>query len=155
MEANSARLVTAEMISILKREALRMGANVFLDEASPSKSYSRKHPGIKLVSFEKKENARRHFNKGVLASGKEQWNQAASHFRKAIEIDPNYKEAYYNLGNALDDTGDLKGAVENYRRAIEIDPNYSNAYHNLFILMETKGSAGELLEVFKLVEEQV
>ena len=38
VEANSARLVTAEMISILKREALKMGADAFMDEASPSKS---------------------------------------------------------------------------------------------------------------------
>ena len=38
VEANSARLVTAKMISILKREALKMGADVFLDETSPSKS---------------------------------------------------------------------------------------------------------------------
>ena len=149
MEANSARLVTAEMISILKREALRMGANVFLDEASPSKSYSRKHPGIKLVSFEKKENARRHFNKGVLASGKEQWNQAASHFRKAIEIDPNYKEAYYNLGNALDDTGDLKGAVENYRRAIEIDPKLKEAYYNLGSALDDTGDLKGAVENYR------
>ena len=45
--------------------------------------------------------------------------------------------------------------MENYRRAIEIDPNYSKAYYNLFLLMEVKGSAGELLEVMKFVEGQV
>ena len=38
MEANTARLVTAKMISILKREVLKMGADVFMDETSPSKS---------------------------------------------------------------------------------------------------------------------
>ena len=73
-------------------------------------------------------------------------------YRRAIEIDPNFKEAYNFLGFALKKTGDLKGAVENYRRAIEIDPNYSKAYYNMFILMEAKGSAGELLEAVKFVE---
>ena len=37
VEANSARLVTSAMINILKREALKMGADLFMDEASPSK----------------------------------------------------------------------------------------------------------------------
>ena len=56
VEANSARLVTSEMISILKREALKMGANLFMEEASPPKSKG-----------ERKENARRHFDEGKLA----------------------------------------------------------------------------------------
>ena len=72
--------------------------------------------------------------------------------RRAIEIDPKYSKAYYNLGNALKKTGNLKGAVENYRRSIEIDPKLKEAYNNIFILMKAKGSAGELLEVVKFVE---
>ena len=59
VEVNSARLVTSEMISILKREALKMGADVFMDEASPPKS-----------KREKKKNARRHFDEGMLANYK-------------------------------------------------------------------------------------
>ena len=60
-------------------------------------------------------------------------------FRRAIKIDPNYKEAYNGLGSALKKTGDLKGAVENYSKAIKIDPNYSKAYNNMGTALEKAG----------------
>ena len=52
-------------------------------------------------------------------------------FRKAIELDPKYADAYNNLGNALRGQKKLDEAIAAYRKAIELDPKYANAHNNL------------------------
>ena len=43
---------------------------------------------------------------------------AIENYCKVIEIDPEYSEPYNNLGDALSEIGDKKGAITNYRRVI-------------------------------------
>ena len=40
--------------------------------------------------------------------------EALEHFQKAININPNYAEAYSNLGNALGELGKFEEAIKNY-----------------------------------------
>ena len=47
---------------------------------------------------------------------------AIENYRKAIELDPEYKDVSCNLGKALLKVGDMKGAVDNLCRAFDIDP---------------------------------
>ena len=49
-------------------------------------------------------------------------------FNKAIELDPNYKEAWNNKGNALQNQGHYDQAIKCYNKAIELDPNYKEAW---------------------------
>ena len=56
-----------------------------------------------------------------------------SYFKKALKINPNYPEAYNNLGNSLKDTNDLDKAIESYEKAIELNPSYIDPYTNLAI----------------------
>ncbi|MGB7338491.1 MAG: tetratricopeptide repeat protein [Phototrophicaceae bacterium] len=51
-------------------------------------------------------------------------------YTKAIELKPDYADAYYNRGNSLQTNGDLTGAIQDYNKAIEIKPDYSEAYNN-------------------------
>jgi len=57
--------------------------------------------------------------------------QALTSYRRAIEINSDYAEAYFNLGTALSEQGQLESAIFNYLRAIELQPDNSNAYNNL------------------------
>ena len=57
--------------------------------------------------------------------------QAQVLLRKAIEIKPDFAEAYYNLGNILKDLENLKQAQVLLRKAIEIKPDFAEAYYNL------------------------
>ena len=59
------------------------------------------------------------------------WTRPSPAFHKAIELDPKYAEAHYNLGNALHHQGKLDEAIACYRKAIELDPKYANAHVNL------------------------
>ena len=48
-------------------------------------------------------------------------------FTKVLEIDSQFKEAYYQLGAAYLKNGKFECAVECARKALAIDPNYKDA----------------------------
>jgi tetratricopeptide (TPR) repeat protein len=60
-------------------------------------------------------------------------------YDKATEIDPEYKEAWYNKGIALADQGKYDDAIKAYDKAIEINPKYAEAWHNKGIALEKRG----------------
>ena len=60
----------------------------------------------------------------LLENHREDFDGAEAAYRRAIEIDPNYADAHYNLALLLE-PGGLDGAEAAYRRAIEINPNYA------------------------------
>ena len=49
----------------------------------------------------------------------------------AIQIKPDYADAYNNRGIAYDKKGDYDQAISDYNRAIRIKPDYAAAYSNL------------------------
>ena len=51
-------------------------------------------------------------------------------YNKALDLDPNYTEAYYNRGLAKDELQDYEGAIEDYNKALDLDPNDTYAYNN-------------------------
>jgi tetratricopeptide (TPR) repeat protein len=61
--------------------------------------------------------------------------EAESLYRRAIEVDPNYATAYYNLGTALSSLKRYAEAEAAYRKAIEIDPQDVGGYNNLGYLL--------------------
>ncbi len=58
-------------------------------------------------------------------------DEAIANYNKAISIDPDFAEAYNNLGIALKGLGRLDEAVESYNRAISINPDFAEAHCNL------------------------
>ena len=51
-------------------------------------------------------------------------------YNKAIELNPNYAEAYNYRGLAYNDKKYYEMALSDYNKAITFDPNYANAYNN-------------------------
>lgn len=60
-----------------------------------------------------------------------QYNDAISWFEKAIEIDNNYAEAYYNKGLCYELLKKLNIAREDYKKALELKPGYKKAQDGL------------------------
>ena len=52
-------------------------------------------------------------------------------YKDAINLRPNFSDAYNNMGNVLIRMGSLDAAIESYNQAITIEPNYAIAHLNL------------------------
>jgi tetratricopeptide (TPR) repeat protein len=66
-----------------------------------------------------------HYQKGVSLYQKRSYSKAAEELEKAIEINPDYKEAYYLLGYAYYKMGKIDLSREAFNQAYELDPKYS------------------------------
>lgn len=56
-------------------------------------------------------------------------------FRKAIDVEPDFAEAYANLGLLLERRHDKEGAENCYRRSLQLNPAYPETYLNLGALL--------------------
>lgn len=68
---------------------------------------------------------------GVVLKAKNQDTESITHYRKAIDLNPNYAEAHNNLGNALKDAKQLNEAIQCFERSIQLNPKNALPYSNL------------------------
>lgn len=78
------------------------------------------------------------YNIGVVLKEKGAVGEAETNFLKCIEIDPDFSDAYYNLG-CLYFGSDFIKSVFYFDRAITINPNYVDAHWNKSILLLKNG----------------
>ena len=62
---------------------------------------------------------------------KKKYDEAIIQYKKVIEINSNYKNAYNNLGLCYKNIKKYAEAIIQFKKAIEIEYNYKNAYYNL------------------------
>ena len=67
-------------------------------------------------------------------------------FDKAIEIDPEDADSYYNRAVTREELGDTEGAMSDYNDAIKYDPESEAAYLNRGILKHDQGRFREAIE---------
>jgi tetratricopeptide (TPR) repeat protein len=72
---------------------------------------------------------------------------------RVIELDPQNKFAYYNLGVIEQGRGELGRAESRYRTAIGIDPRFVAALFNLAILRAEAGATAEAIELYETIIE--
>ena len=70
------------------------------------------------------------YNLGLALKNQGQLEEAIVHYRRAINIWPDYVEAHYNLGGAYIEKGEFDEALAEYRRAIEIHPDQADLHNN-------------------------
>ena len=75
--------------------------------------------------------AKSHLEAGNAFVDQEQFTQAAVEYQKAIRLDPEYAEAYNNLGISLAEQGEMADAVKAFREAVRIDPEDAESQSNL------------------------
>lgn len=90
-----------------------------------------------------------HNNLGVSLIERGEREEAISHFRRVIEIDPVNTLGFYNLGNALARKGDFGEAIRNFRQAIKIDPTYASAHYNLGNILAAQGELEEAIKEYR------
>jgi tetratricopeptide (TPR) repeat protein len=62
--------------------------------------------------------------------------EAAEHFKQAVALEPQFCEAWNNLGVALAEIGDVKAAEAAFRTSLELDENCADAHYNLADLFD-------------------
>lgn len=80
---------------------------------------------------------------GIQALESEDWEVAASAFRRGIELDPESPSLRHRLGITLMMMGDSLEGVEQFEGAIRISPEYAQAHYSLGLLMEQSGQYEE------------
>ena len=92
------------------------------------------------------EQARMYRNDGLELQKQNNLDAAMSNYQKAVLLDPDFVDAYNDLGIIYEAAGQIEKAKEMYLKAIEIAPNYPNSYSNLALLYESqKDYAGAIL----------
>jgi len=76
-----------------------------------------------------------HLIRGKTALEARRYSEAIDEFRLAIKANRQSLPAHINLGAALVQTGDPKGAAASFAEALRIDPANANAHYNLAILL--------------------
>jgi tetratricopeptide (TPR) repeat protein len=82
---------------------------------------------------------RQHYNLGVVLARNGNLDHAIEQYRAALNVKPDYVDAYYNLGNALVRKGDAEAAIHNYRRALEFNPGFFKSYYNIAKILYGQG----------------
>ncbi len=66
--------------------------------------------------------AAQHNSNGIVHYEMEHWSIAKDHFASAVEADPNFAEAHYNLGLALNKLDLQAEATTHFKKAAELAP---------------------------------
>ena len=104
-------------------------------------------------------------HRGTAETKQGNWPQAEEHYRQALAIWPENREALYGLGQHAEAVGDVAGAIAYYRTAIYTnDPNQSSdgfrenngsRLMEYAILLSEAGQAKEALTIYRRAEHVV
>jgi Tfp pilus assembly protein PilF len=89
-----------------------------------------------------------YYQEGLASLDKDQQKAFVS-FQKAVNLDPNNKEARYGLGHILAMQGKLPQAEEEFRVATKLDESYSEAHTYLGQILEKQGRWTEAIASFR------
>lgn len=78
-------------------------------------------------------------NLGEVRRLQDRVEEAKTLHQKAVSIAPEFAEAHFNLGVALNQAGEGEGAVAAYRRALELNPRHGKARFNLANALREQG----------------
>jgi FKBP-type peptidyl-prolyl cis-trans isomerase 2/predicted TPR repeat methyltransferase len=76
-------------------------------------------------------------------------DETISWYAKAIQIEPRFTEAYYNLGVALQLSNRLDDAISAYQAVIKLKPDHRDAYHNLGNAYKDTGKPDSAMECYQ------
>ncbi|MCP4748871.1 MAG: tetratricopeptide repeat protein [Desulfobacteraceae bacterium] len=88
-------------------------------------------------------------DKGALVATYGNYPAAIKFYRKALTLDPNMSEAFYNLGLAYMELRKPNPALHNINQAISIDPDKHQYHYALARVYLLEGQENEALEKFK------
>ena len=73
------------------------------------------------------------------AEKQREYDKAVGHYTEAIDLNPEYAQAYNNRGIVYADKGEMDKAIQDYNTAIDLNPEHANAYNNRGVAYKNKG----------------
>ena len=86
---------------------------------------------------------------GVALEGQGKFEEAASTYRQALQLEPRVAEIHFNLGVVLGRLGQDEAAIASYRQAISLKPDLTVAYFNLGTCLQEQGRLEEAIANFR------
>lgn len=104
--------------------------------AAPSRSLAQAKPPALAAEAPP---SHRTFEQGLRHLKNRSYQAAIAEFNRAIQLDPNFKEAYSGRGFAQLQSGQLSQALESYHQILQIDPKSAIAYSGLALVRARLG----------------
>jgi tetratricopeptide (TPR) repeat protein len=92
-------------------------------------------------------------NLGHTAAWEQTWEQAASHYRQALDEFPENPKALTSLALALYELGEYQEALNNYTRAAELSPHDPTPNVKIAEILERTGQQAAAIKVYMRVAE--
>ncbi|PYR21451.1 MAG: hypothetical protein DMF98_22100 [Acidobacteria bacterium] len=89
-------------------------------------------------------------NLGAALQSDGRLDEAMAHYRRAIELRPDYAPAYNNLASTLRAAGQVQDAVTTYELALTLRPDYPEAHYNLANALLDEGQSAAAAEHFQI-----
>ena len=116
------------LVLIALASTISLGRESLSSYAEPSRQSSTQiTPKLAQSAIEYLNRANEKYKKG-------DYQEAIADYTQAINLKPNYAEAYNNRGLAKAALEESKGAIADYTEAIRISPDYAEAYNNRGVL---------------------
>ncbi len=138
------------------RKVLELNPNYALAHSSLGYIYMRRgNSDLARASFERAIDldmrlAAAHNGRGmVLAQDERTRAVALDSYREALNLDPDYLDARYNLGVTLADMEDFRGARQAFEQLVQTDPDYSDVHYRLGVIASNEGDFDVALEEFR------
>jgi len=136
-----------EAMARLRDRFLNVPLTAVLHPASPSaqraaveqKLAAEEAPAVK----EKELTAQQWFERGFAATD---LDEKLQFYTEALQLKPDYADAYNNRGIARSDKGDLDGALQDYNEALRLTPDDAGAYNNRGNARRAKGDLDGALQ---------
>lgn len=85
-------------------------------------------------------------SKGNSAAWDQKWNDAATYYQQALEIDPENFKALTNVGLAYFEMHEYHEALKSYSKAIELDAEDPAPYEKMFLIYEALAQPNEAVK---------
>lgn len=72
-----------------------------------------------------------YFKLGVYYFHEGEFQNAIKAFSKAIQIKPDFSEAYHNIGVSYHELGELDLAIEQFQQSVSVNQDYAKGYYSL------------------------
>ena len=121
--------------------------------------------GLSFVNLQKYAEAEKYFDKLLYVQKKpeiffiqanihkqlKKYDSAINYFEKAIQLNPNFSEAYNNLGNTKKRVGKIDEAINCFEKAIQLKENNIQAYFNLANIYKENKYFKELIKIYEKI----